>query len=421
MPQTLKKQTMILTLANVFTRGLGFCFRLMTAHLMGAEAIGLMELSSSATMLALTPVTAGLPSAMSRLTAHPGTNQAVMLRSGLSLVRKLSLLVIPVLMLLSPGIAWLLGDMRTLPSIWVSLPGVYLMGCCAVYSGWFYGRSDMRSPALCECAEQTVRFGVCLLLLILLPELSFAYRAAVPGVAGMLGGVMVLLLFMHFRPVAPSRSASPAVEMQLLRLSAPTAVSRLCQTFMRMLTAVLLPVCLRRSGLSSTAAVAQFGLLNGMAMPILMIPGIVTSAMCMVATPAVARQQSDKALKKTMRRLLLSAAAIGLACNVMIILFADLFAMLFFQQEALSSLLRVMSPLSLLFAVQQVQFGLITGLGIQRKALTGTLVSSALTLVLMALLCPLSNLRIFGAALAMMAGSLLRVIWNGVLLHRAQV
>ena len=39
MPQTLKKQALTLTIANGFTRGLGFFFRLMTARLMGAEAI----------------------------------------------------------------------------------------------------------------------------------------------------------------------------------------------------------------------------------------------------------------------------------------------------------------------------------------------------------------------------------------------
>ena len=82
MPQTLKKQALTLTIANGFTRGLGFLFRLMTARLMGAEAIGVMELSASAAMLALTPATAGLPTAMSRVTARPNADQSAVLRAG---------------------------------------------------------------------------------------------------------------------------------------------------------------------------------------------------------------------------------------------------------------------------------------------------------------------------------------------------
>ena len=45
---SLKKQALILTLANAYTRALGFVLRLTTARMMGAQALGLMELSSSA-------------------------------------------------------------------------------------------------------------------------------------------------------------------------------------------------------------------------------------------------------------------------------------------------------------------------------------------------------------------------------------
>ena len=87
---------------------------------------------------------------------------------------------------------------------------------------------------------------------------------------------------------------------------------------------VLLPVCLRRSGLSAEAATAQFGLLNGMAMPLLMLPGIVTGAICMVATPAVSRQEKQQTrLRRTMRQLLWSAGAVGTAAALLLLVGAD--------------------------------------------------------------------------------------------------
>lgn len=128
MPQTLKKQALTLTIANGFTRGLGFFFRLMTARLMGAEAIGVMELSASAAMLALTPATAGLPTAMSRMTARPNADQSAVLRAGLSLNRRIALVMMPLLFLLAPGMAWLLSDFRTLPAILISIPAVFFAG-----------------------------------------------------------------------------------------------------------------------------------------------------------------------------------------------------------------------------------------------------------------------------------------------------
>lgn len=384
MPQTLKKQALTLTIANGFTRGLGFLFRLMTARLMGAEAIGVMELSASAAMLALTPATAGLPTAMSRMTARPNADQSAVLRAGLSLNRRIALVMMPLLFLLAPGMAWLLSDFRTLPAILISIPAVFLLGCCAVYSGWFYGRGDMLTPAQCECSEQIVRFVGSLVLLLIFTRSPLSVRAALPGFAGILAGICVWMMFRRSAPLPPG-VPSADLRRELLALSAPTAVSRLCQTCLRMLTAVLLPLCLRQSGLTAS------------------------------------RQESNRVrLKRTMRQLLLMAGLIGCLSSCVLFLFAQPISMLLYGEPALTGVLMALSPLSMLFAIQQVQFGLVTGLGVQRRAMPGTIVSSALTLVVMSIFCPMPSVRIFGAVLAMLAGSLVRVIWNAAVLQSAK-
>ena len=212
---------------------------------------------------------------------------------------------------------------------------------------------------------------------------------------------------------------SPDQRSQLLRLSAPTTVSRLCQTALRALNAVLLPVCLRRSGLTQADATAQFGMLNGMVMPLMMLPGIVTGAICMVAAPAVSREEGDRPrLQRTMHRLLLSSAAVGSAAMILLYLCADFISTHLYHEPALLPLLRLMCPCALLMALQQVQFGLITGLGLQRKALTATVTTSLFSLLLTALLCPQPDIRLYGAALASLITSGIRVIWNQLLLRR---
>lgn len=416
---SLKRQALTLTLANGYTRALGFVLRLFSARLMGPEALGVMELSSSAIMLAITPVTAGIPTAMSRLTAQPGADEKAVLHAGLALVRRLCLVLIPALLILSPAMAWLLGDWRTLPAILTSAPAVLLLGLCAVYSGWFYGRSDARTPALNECAEQTVRCLLSFALLIWLAGRSVALTASLPGIAEIAAGVAVWVLFRHSTPHLPRQKADPRITGQLLRLSAPTTASRLCQTAMRALNAVLLPICLRRSGLTQAAATAQFGLLNGMAMPLLMLPGIVTGAVSMVAAPAVSRQEGQaRRLRQTIRRLLLSASGIGLLTVLLLFFCADFISTHLYSEPSLAPLLRLMCPSALMMSLQQVQFGLITGLGLQRKALTATITASLLALVITALLCPIPGVGIYGAAIASLVSALVRLCWNQVLLAK---
>jgi len=416
---SLKKQALVLTLANAYTRALGFALRLVTARLMGAQALGVMEMASSAVMLAITPVTAGVPTAMSRLCAKKSADPSAVLRAGLSLVKRLSALLIPLMLVLSPAIAWLLGDLRTLPAILTSLPCILLLGLCAVYSGYFYGLDDAATPALTECVEQTIRCVLAFLLLLWLAGRSIALTAALPNLAEIAAGAAVWWLFRRRSSCLCGR-AEPAIRREIIRLTAPTTGARLCQTALRSLNAVLLPVCLRRSGLTAAAATAQFGLLNGMAMPLLMLPGIVTGAICMVATPAVSRQEGQpRHLHRTMRQLLLSAAGVGAVAACGLFFCAEFLSGRLFREAALAPLLRLMAPAALLMAVQQVQFGLITGLGVQNKALTGTVAASFLSLAVTAVLCPLPGVRLYGAAIATVAGTLLRVIWNAAVLRSA--
>ena len=417
---SLKKQALVLTIANAYTRALGFVLRLMTARLMGAEALGVMEMSSSAVMLAITPATAGVPTAMSRLTAQKNADENAVLSAGLSLIRRLTLLITPLMLLFSPVIAWALGDLRTLPALLSGAPLIGLLGLCAVYSGWFYGRNDAATPAISECMEQTIRCLLAFLLLIIFRHRSVALTAALPGVAEVIAGFAVWLLFRRRSPRPVPAASHKPIRQEIIRLTAPTTGARLCQTALRAMNAVLLPVCLRRSGLTQAAATAQFGLLNGMVMPLVMLPCIVTGAICMVATPAVSRQEGQAThLRRTMRQLLLSAAAVGLVATAVLWLGAGFISGHLYQESALTPLLRLMAPAALLLAVQQVQFGLITGLGVQNKALTGTVVASFVSLGITALLCPLPQLRLYGAAIASLAGTLLRVFWNAAILHRS--
>ena len=422
MARSLRRQAMVLTLGNAFTRGLGFALHLIFARLMGAEALGVMELAHSAGMLALVPVTAGVPSAMSRLTAaRREALQPQVLCAGLCLVRRLALATIAAMLLLSPGISCLLGDLRTLPAIWADIPCVMLLGLCSVYGGYCCGRQDTLTPALNECAEQTLRFLLSVALLTTLGGRSIALSAALPEAAELVAAGLSLLLFIRMAG-SPNRSVRPdrGLMREILQLSVPTALSRLCVTGSRTLNAVLLPVCLRRSGLSASAATAQFGLISGMAMPLMMLPGIVTGAVCMVSTPAVSRlERQPRRLRRMMLQLTLTACVIGLTACVLLYAGADFISTRLYHEAALAPLLRLMCPMTVIMALQQVTGGMIAGLGLQRRSLTGTVLASAASLLLTALLAPSPALRLFGAAAAMTIGQLAGLVWNILVLLRS--
>lgn len=56
-----KKQTVFLTGVNAVVRALGLLMRVMLSRLLGAEIMGIAELAQGVHMLAITPLTSGLP------------------------------------------------------------------------------------------------------------------------------------------------------------------------------------------------------------------------------------------------------------------------------------------------------------------------------------------------------------------------
>ena len=413
--QGIRKQAFLLTAANGFTRLLGFGLRLVLARLMGAEALGVMEMVHSVEMLALTPVTAGTPTAMSRLTAQAAPEKrSAVLKAGLTAVFRISCMLMPVMAALAPMIAYLFGDMRTLPILLINVPCILLLGLGSVYNGYCYGQQQMALPAINECVEQLSRCLISVILLVWLRKASTGVIAAIPCTAELLAAGIVVIIFAVRIPVRKLFSSPDRALMQeLTGLAAPVVVGRLCTTGLRTFNAFLIPACLRLSGLSASASTTQYGLMTGMAMPVLMLPGILTGALSMAAAPAVTAREHDAIqLNSLILRLRRLSFLIGLASTAGIGALSDFISDTLYATPALAGLLRMMAPLSLLMAMQQVQHGIIHGLALQRRQLTGSLIGAAVTTVLTALLAVRPQMRLYGVGVSMIIGQLVTFVWG---------
>ena len=181
MKQSAAKQTLKITAVNGVVRALGMLLRILLSRLLGAEIMGIAELSQSVHMLAITPLTSGLPLAVSRMTAKTRTEDRTKpLLAGLWLVRIAALVLMPLMLLFSPQLARLTGDVRVLPSLWCSAPCILILGYSAVYNGYLYGVERSLLPAWSELVEQLLRLTICVGLLLALPHLAAPWAAAVP-------------------------------------------------------------------------------------------------------------------------------------------------------------------------------------------------------------------------------------------------
>lgn len=414
-----KKQTLYLTSINGVVRALGLLMRVLLSRLLGAEVMGVMELAQSLHMVAITPLTSGLPAAISRMTAKAEpTQKQFPLQAGLWMARAASFALVPLLWMLSPVLARMLGDVRVMPSLWFTAPCILILGYSAVYNGYCYGVDAAHLPANSELLEQIGRLIVTLLLLRLLPHLTAAWSAAIPVIATMAAEWAGLLYVIRSLRLHLSDDHSfLALRKPVFQLAFPTTLTRLMQTLLRSFTAVLIPLRLQQSGLSAAESTARLGMYNGMVTPILLLPCIFTSALTMVALPRIAKaEEQPSELKRLLLKCLMGCIPFSLFCAFVISSLSPILANSVYRQPELTMLFRASAPLTLLMAASHLTGSILSALGQQTWSLYASMVVSIATLVCTWLWAADPALRILGVIRAQYFGQLLSILLSVLLL-----
>lgn len=393
--------------------------RIWLSRELGTLTMGLVELSQSAQMLLITPVVSGLPSAISRMCAKedaPGCQRVLRMGILLSLAASVPLMLLA--FLLRVPLALWLGDVRTLPALMIYLPCLPVLGVSCALNGYYYGIGKPVPPALSELLEQIVRFLLSMRLVSLLSDWPVTLRAAIPAAGAVAGETIGLLLMLLLALCAlfaklPGKAAKGRRETlcEILSLALPLTGMRMVTSLMRTVSSTLLPRRLALSGLSSAQALSQLGVMQGMMMPILMLPSFITCSLSAVAAPELSRRQAQgKPLLGLVRRSLFAAFTIGLSAMAVVWLFAPLVAHSLYRQEELLAMLRRSCALVPVMAMSHVTGGMMNGLGLQGKALRISLVSSFLCVLLTYALPALPQLRIYGAIIALSSGQLVTLL-----------
>ena len=185
------------------------------------------------------------------------------------------------------------------------------------------------------------------------------------------------------------------------------------QTLLRSLTAILIPLRLQASGLPAAEATSRLGMLNGMVMPILMLPCVFTSALSMVALPRIAKAEDDpRELKRLILTCLASCLPVALGCTAVVYASAPFLANVVYRMADLTALFRAGAPLTALFALSHLLGSVTTALGQQKRSMYGAVAVSGTTLALTCLLAAMPGMRLYGVITAQAAGQILILLWN---------
>lgn len=385
---------LLLTLSSAALRGIGMVYRIVLSERIGLEGMGLYELILTVYGLFSMLACAGLTITVSRLCAEGRERAAV--RAACLYAAALGTVLCAALYGSAEFLAkTLLGDARAARALkWIA-PSLPLMGMSAALRGAFLARGDLLRPTLAQLAEQVVRVGLVLALLFLwdVTDLSQACAVILFG-ATFAEGVSLLLCALLYRRVRSTGAGAAEAALPwgaLLRGVLPIWLGALLQCGMQTAENLLIPPLLQRGALSASQALAQYGLLSGMVLPILLFPAAFPAAVGTLLLPEMARERArgrEERKRALTRKALGAALGLSLLCAGFFLLFGQKLMLLLYGSESAGGLLLLLTPLLPLLSLESVADALLKGLGKQGATLALETLDALLRVLAILLLLP---------------------------------
>lgn len=432
--------TLILTIAGMVVKIIGSLNWIILSRVLGGEGIGLYQMAFPIYLLALSLSSAGIPVAISIITAekialqdYRGANRVFIVSLGLLTVSGLILSI-----LVYFGAGWLIEegiirDGRAYPAILALAPAIFLVTLLSSFRGYLQGWQMMTPTAVSQIVEQLFRVGTMLVFAALLLPQGIEYAAGGASLGAGFGAAagLTVLIYYYFRlqrklPAADQRQtitaeSSASLIRRMLYLALPVSLSSLMLPLVSNLDLFIVPLRLEEAGYTVEQATEHFGYLTGMAVPLVNLATLLTAALSTALVPAMAtagssgneqlaRQKIGSAIRLT--NLVTIPAAVGLA-----ILATPVAAAVYHAPQA-GAVVQVVAAGVYMLGIHQVTTGILQGMGHTALPLINMGIAAVVKVILNWQLVALPSFGILGAGWATNADFGVAALLNLIFVYR---
>ena len=388
---SLIKGTFILTLTGLISRVIGFFYRIFLSHVFGEEGMGIYQLISPVMSLSYSISCSSIQTAISKFVAgepatHDYKSSLRVLYTGMFISGVLSAVCSVFIYVNSEFLAeTMLFEIRCAPLLRIfalSLPFGALHSCI---NGYYYGVQKTSVPAVTQLAEQLARVGSVYVIYYLFyskdnpPTIALALIGLLIGevFSALISGTMVFLRFSAkylgttLLKTASGYLTSPSEKVrttakQILLLAVPLSANRIVVNILQSIEAVYIPSRLQMFGLSNSDALSIYGILSGMALPLILFPCALTNSVSVLLLPIVSEAEGTGnyvKIKKAVEKSILYCSLFGIFCTVFFLIFGKPLGNMLFDSPSAGSFILTLSFICPFLYISSTMSSILHGLG----------------------------------------------------------
>lgn len=386
--------TSVLIITSLIFRGIDIYFTAYIAQKIGSEQVGIYQLVMSVYLFGITLATSGINLAVTRVISEELALDNV---GGVKKVMKRCLYITLITSIFTSLIFWVNADF--LSSKWfhgkVNKSIIYLFALAlppismsSAISGYFAGVRRIYKNAIGQFIEHTAKvFVTAILINLFLPKgLNFACFSLI---LGDLLSEIISFLYIYIIYIFDKRKYNNSTEIlqstsythKLLRISIPIAITSYIRSGLTTMKQLIIPSSLEKSGINCSESLSKYGIINGMALPIIMFPDILVKSFASLLVPEFSRYYAKKdfsRIKQTTSLLLFLILSASLLLSVFLFAFSDKLAVLLYKDISISYYIKILAPLATFIYVDTVIDSVLRGLDAQ----VGVMIINILDLII---------------------------------------
>lgn len=288
--------TVSLTVAAFLMKTVAVSFNVYLTNKIGADGIGLFQLIAAVYGMAITFSVAGIRLAAMRIVAD---NIALGKYNDRQIMRRCliySFICGAVIASLLTGFSefigsrWI-GDLRSVPSLKVLSLSLPFVAMSAALNGYFTSvRKVVRYTAV-QLAEQIFKITVTVFLLksVINHGLEASCTAIVFGISSAEAFSLCCSYTLYRLSVCKPKETEKGTEIwkRIFRISIPDTVGSEMRSILMTVEHLLIPVGFRKSGADPKAALATYGVIHGMSLPLVLYPSALLSSLSGLLVPEI--------------------------------------------------------------------------------------------------------------------------------------
>lgn len=400
------KNALILTATSLLLRLLGVFFKVWLAKSIGSEGIGLYQLIFSFYVLVATFATGGISTAVTRLVA----DELILGRqSGIKKIMKRSFALTVIIAAFScvlifvfaePIAKYFIGNIAASLSLRALSFSLFFMGISSCIKGYFIARRKTLPPSSSQIFEQIIRLVSAFWLISRYCHLGIVYSCAAVLLADTiaeLASCIYLYLFyrrdLHSLANNVGRFSPPfSVFSKITHIAGPITSGRYINSALRTIENILVPKKLMDFGCANSSALAFFGMVKGMALPILFFPSTLLNSITTLLIPEIseaAATNKPRVISRLVYRVIKTTLLVSLIFGVIFFVCGEQLGLLIYDDASVGTYIKYLAPLVPLMYLDSISDGILKGLDLQMATFRHSVFDSSTRIILIYLLVPI--------------------------------